>query len=493
MKRIVLKKPIWLSIGLLVSAFIYSCNTNPGKTHMHNDNRPNIIIITADDLGWSDLGCYGGDLHETPVLDKLANQSLKFTNAYAAAPVCTPTRASIMTGKYPARLHMTIWSEWAKNPQFDQRLIPPDAVGNLPHEEITLAEILKEAGYLTAHIGKWHLGDAANYPELHGFDINIGGSHWGCPPTFFYPYRGNIYNSERYVPGLETDPDGNYFTSREREYLTDRLTDEAMKIMEDAGGQPFFLNLAYYTVHTPIEGKPETVNHFLAKVNPGMHHQNAEYAAMVSSLDENIGRLIHKIDDLAITENTILIFISDNGGFIGEWNNQVVTNNFPIRSGKGSLYEGGIKIPMLIRYPGVTAPGSVCNEAVSTIDIMPTILQILDISDPDPNNESDGISIFSLVKNPDTHLNRDYLFWHYPHYYTTTSPVSSVRQGDWKLLEYFEDMHVELYNLKDDPGEINDLSEEMPDKAHELLNALNNWQKEVNAQIPVTNQNFKEN
>ena len=480
-----------LGLIMLVFTMLTSCKTDSEKSTTQNDKKPNIIIITADDLGWADIAGYGADLHETPNLDRLETQSLKFTNAYAAAPVCTPTRASLMTGKYPARLHMTIWCEWAINPQFDQRLLPPDAVGNLPYKEITLAEILKEAGYFTAHIGKWHLGDAANYPQLHGFDINIGGSHWGCPPTFFYPYRGNIYNSERYVPGLETDPEGNYFTSREGEYLTDRLTDEALKILEDTGGLPFFLNLSYYSVHTPIEGKPETVDHFLAKIKPNMHHQNADYAAMVNSLDENIGRIINKIDELGIAENTILIFISDNGGFIGKWNNQVVTNNTPLRSGKGALYEGGVKIPMLIRYPGITTPGSVCEESVSTIDILPTIQQILDINRHDPNIKPDGISIFSLMKNPDKQLNREYLFWHYPHYYNTTSPVSSARQGDWKLLEYFEDMHVELNNLKDDPSEMNDLSEAMPDKAQEILNALHDWRQEVNAQLPITNPNYK--
>jgi len=491
MKNYSLYKTTGLSMVMLVIIMLNSCKTDTEKPTVQNESKPNIIIITADDLGWADIAGYGADLHETPNLDRLEKQSLKFTNAYAAAPVCTPTRASIMTGKYPARLHMTIWSEWAKNPQFDQPLIPPDAVGNLPHKETTLAEVLKKAGYFTAHIGKWHLGDAANYPELHGFDINIGGSHWGCPPTFFYPYRGNIYKSERYVPGLGTDFDGNYFTSREGEYLTDRLTDEALKIMKDTNGQPFFLNLAYYTVHTPIEGKPETVNHYLAKIEPDMHHQNADYAAMVYSLDENIGRIVNKIDELGIAENTILIFISDNGGFIGEWTSQKVTNNFPLRSGKGSLYEGGVRIPMLIRYPGNTVPGSVCDEAVSTIDILPTIMQILNISEPDQNIKTDGISIFSLMKNPDTRLNRDYLFWHYPHYYSTTSPVSSARQGEWKLLEYFEDGHVELYNLKDDPGEMNDLSDEMPDKTSKLLDALRNWQIEVNAQMPIVNPNFK--
>jgi len=482
------------SISLITAAIFSSCNTSSEKTDHIAGWKPNIIIITADDLGWADLACYGSDLHETPNLDRLARQGMKFTSAYAAASVCTPTRASLLTGKYPARLHMTIWREWAVNQQFDQQLLPPDTRENLPFGEVTIAELLKNAGYLTAHVGKWHIGDAANYPEVHGFDINQGSTLWGCPATFFYPYRGEIYNSERYISDLEKDQDGNYFSSSEGEYLTDRLTDEALKIMEDADGKPLFLNMSYYSVHVPIEGKPELVEKFNSKIKEGMHHNNAGYAAMVYSLDENVGRILKKIDELGQTNNTLLIFISDNGGFVSGWDGQVVTSNYPLRSGKGALYEGGVRIPMIIRFPGITEPGTLCDQAVSTLDIYPTILQALNIENPEEILEPDGESIFSLLSNPDATLNRKCLFWHYPHYYIpNATPSGSVRCKEWKLIEFFEDGHLELYNLSDDPGEEFDLSEKFPGRAWELQQVLKNWRDDVDAQMPSDNPIWKDN
>jgi len=492
-----MKKIAFIKFSIYVTSVMFitilsSCNTKQEKQVGKNIQKPNIVLISIDDLGWADIAGNGSDLHETPRIDLLESQSLKFTEAYAAASVCTPTRASLMTGKYPARINMTIWSEWAINPQFDMPLLPPDVIGDLPLKENTLAEILKKKGYLTAHVGKWHLGDSNHSPEYHGFDINIGGSHWGCPATFFYPYRGEIYNTERQITGFEADANGDYFTEREGEYLTDRLTDEAIKIMEGTKNKPFFLNLAYYSVHTPIEGKPETVKYFEEKIKPEMHHKNANYAAMVSSVDENIGRVMDKIEQLGISDNTVVIFISDNGGFTGQWNNEVVTNNFPLRSGKGSLYEGGVKIPMLIRYPGITTPGSKTSNVVSTIDILPTIKDIVNIKETDKETVIDGVSLFNVMKNPAMEVDREYVFWHYPHYYyPITSPVSSVRNKDWKLLQYYEDDRIELYNLKDDPSEKNNLSEKMPEKAKELLKVLDNWKIEVKAQVPTINTNYK--
>lgn len=457
----------------------------PGK-------RPNFLFILADDLGWADIGCYGSDLHETPNIDRLAASAEKFTNAYAAAAVCTPTRASIMTGKYPARLHMTIWREWAKNPQFDRKMLPPDVEGNLPYEEITIAEVLRQAGYHTAHIGKWHLGDAAHYPELNGFEVNVGGSHWGCPATFFHPYRGVIYGSERYVPGLEADPDGDYFTPRDGEYLTDRLTDAAIKIIEDAGDRPFFVNLWYYTVHVPIEAKRRLVEHYKKMVRSGMHHRNPVYAAMVQNLDENVGRLLAKLDELGIADKTAVVFTSDNGGFISKWDNKTVTSNYPLRSGKGALYEGGIRVPTVVRWPGVTKAGSICRHPISSIDFYPTLLEIAGLcGDPRQNADMDGVSFAALLKEADTEPAQRNLYWHYPHYYNTTAPVGAVRQGDWKLLEYFEDKHVELYNLANDIGEKNDLSTKMPEKASELRGLLRAWREDTGAQLPSPNPSYK--
>jgi arylsulfatase A len=447
--------------------------------------RPNSVFILADDLGWADLRCYGSDLHETPNIDKLARQGMRFTDAYAAAPVCSPTRASIMTGKYPARLHMTTWYEASANPPLNRKLIPPVTQGNMPLEQVTIAEVLKAAGYFTAHVGKWHLGDARHYPQTQGFDVNIGGTLWGAPATYFYPYSGSQrYGGEyRYVPHLEFGTEG--------EYLTDRLTDEALHIIDKVKDKSFYLNLCYHTVHTPIEGKPELVEYFKKKVRPDMHHQNYEYAAMVHSLDENVGRVLDKIDDLGLAERTIVFFFSDNGGYINEFNRKVVTNNYPLRSGKGSLYEGGIREPLIVRWPGVTQPASVCAEPVCSIDFYPTFLDMTGLAgDPKHNSDMDGISLAPLLKNPAGKLNRQALYWHYPHYYPTTTPVGAIRQGKWKLMEYFEDNHIELYDLSNDISERNNLAEKMPEKAEQLRKSLSAWRKAVNAQMPSANPKF---
>ena len=443
----------------------------------------NFVFILVDDLGWGDLGCYGADLHETPNIDRLARQSVRFTDAYAAAPVCTPTRASIMTGKAPARLNMTIWHEASANPPQHRKVIPPVVEGNLPQEEVTVAEVLHDAGYRTMHVGKWHLGDAAHYPENQGFDVNIGGSFWGCPATFFYPYRGRFGRGElRYVPGLHGGRTG--------EYLTDRLTDEAIKLMERSKDRPFLLHLAFYTVHTPIEGKAKLVEHYRRRRREGLNHQNATYAAMVHSLDENVGRVLKKIDELGLTDNTVVLLTSDNGGFINKYKGETVTNNAPLRSGKGALYEGGIRVPLLVRRPGAK-PGA-CRHPVSSIDFYPTMLELAGLTgDAKHNADVDGISLVPLLNNPDGTLRRDALYFHYPHYYATTTPVGAVRQGDWKLLEFFEDGHVEVYDLARDRGESSDLAAEKPEKAAELKKLLHAWRSKVDAPMPKPNPNYK--
>ncbi len=433
--------------------------------------RPNIVLILADDLGWSDLAVYGSDLHETPHTTRLARESVRFTNAYAAAPVCSPTRASIMTGKHPARLGMTIWHEGALNPPKNRKLIPPEAVANLPLEEKTVAEYLsQDAGYLTAAVGKWHLGAGGFYPEAQGFDINIGGTHWGAPQTFHWPYRGNKhYGGEtRYVPGLPYGKPG--------EYLTDRLTDEALNVIAHAGSQPYFLYLAHHAPHTPIEGKAAMVARYEAKIRSGMRHRNAAYAAMVESFDESVGRVMDRLD-----ENTLLMVTSDNGGFINPYEGQAVTDNAPLRSGKGSLYEGGLRVPMLVRWPGARVSG-VCQQPVLSTDLFSTILEAAGIRSAVP---PDGQSIAALARDPGGKLGREDLFFHYPHYYPTTTPVSAIRSGDWKLLEYFEDGHVELYHLREDPGERKDLASAMPERAKELRAKLKEWRREVGARLPA--------
>ena len=436
---------------------------------------PNIILILADDLGWADTQLNGGDLVETPNLLKLAREGVNFTTAYSAAPICSPTRAAIMTGKAPARLHMTIWHEAAAEPPPQNRkAIPPVVESNLPHSEVTLAEVLKARGYLTAHVGKWHLGTGGYYPESQGFDINIGGTYWGAPQTFFYPYSGSgrFRNEFRYVPGLHWGEKG--------EYLTDRLTTEAIRIIEKAADRPFFLNLWHHAPHTPIEAKPEHVAYYKQKLKPGMHHQNAVAAAMVHSLDENVGRLLRKLDELKLARDTVVIFTSDNGGFIGPFEGVPVTNNHPLRSGKGSLYEGGIRVPLIVRWNGAKA-GSVCAEPVISNDLFATVAELAGAT----ATAQDGKSLVPLLKDPGAKLGRTDLFFHYPHYYATTSPVSAIRSGDWKLLEYHEDNRIELYNLASDPSEKQNVATAQSERAGDLKNRLHAWRASVGAQMPT--------
>jgi len=391
-----------------------------------------------------------------------------------------------MTGKYPARLNMTIWHEAARNPPMNRKLIPPVVLGDLPHDEVTIAEVLHAAGYLTVHIGKWHLGEAAYYPETQGFDINIGGTFWGAPQSFFFPYRGTqFFDKElRYVPGLPWGQPG--------EYLTDRLTDEALNVIEKASSRPFFLNMCYHTVHTPIQGKPELVERYKGKLRPGARHKNPDYAAMVASLDESVGRILAKIDERGLADNTVVIFTSDNGGFINNFQGVPVTDNHPLRSGKGSLYEGGVRVPLIVRWPGVTQPNSVSREPVASIDFYPTILEITGLTGNAAHNANvDGLSLVPVLRDPGATLSRDALYFHYPHYYQTTSPVSAVRARDWKLLEYFEDNHVELYRLADDLSESKDLSADAPARARQLRDALHSWRASVNASMPKPNPNVR--
>ncbi len=313
-----------ISLALIVSSFAFP--------HLASSAQPNIVLFLADDLGWSDLGCYGADLHETPHLDQLAQQGMRFTEAYAMS-VCSPSRAALLTGKHAARLHITIWAEGSRSGPKNRKLLQGDSLHDLPHTEATLARRLHNAGYLTALVGKWHLGDADHYPETHGFDVNIGGTRWGAPQTFFWPYSGSgHFGSEfRFIPHLEFGQPG--------EYLTDRLTDEALRVIDRADGRPFFLYLAHHAPHTPIQAKADDIKYFEAKLRPGMHHQNAVYAAMVKSLDDSVGRVLEHLKKRRLEQNTIIVFTSDNGGFIGLDKGQTVpvTSNAPLRSGKGPL------------------------------------------------------------------------------------------------------------------------------------------------------------
>ena len=453
-------------------------------------HRPNIVLILADDLGAHDVGCYRADLHETPNVDELARRGIKFLRAYSPSPVCTPTRAALLTGKHPARLRMTIWSEGSLRGPTDKPLIEAQSRHDLPHAETTLAERLQAAGYLTAIVGKWHLGDANHAPETQGFDVNIGGTHWGAPQTHFWPYRGagRFGGEYRYVPHLEF--------GRPDEYLTDRLTDEALRVVDQSAKskQPFFLLLAHHAPHTPIEAKSSDVERFQGKLQPGGNHQNPVYAAMVKSLDDSVGRVVARLKSQGLEDKTLVIFTSDNGGYIGTDARQkvAVTSNAPLRSGKGTLYEGGIRVPLIVSSPRMTTAGEECLEPVVLTDLFASIARAagLAAAETDP---TDGIDLTPLLTDPKAKLNREELLFHYPHYYHAprSTPASAIRTRDWKLIEYFEDSRVELFNLTNDPAEQHDLATSQPEKASALRMRLHAWRNEVNAATPTANPSFK--
>ncbi|GMV79484.1 MAG: sulfatase [Planctomycetota bacterium] len=461
--------------------------------------RPNLIFILMDDLGWKDLGCYGSEFYETPNLDRLAKKSVRFTDAYAACPVSSPSRASIMTGKYPARVGVTDWINWSGGTHpCKGRLIDAPYLNHLPLTETSLARALKEGGYRTWHVGKWHLGGPDHYPDRHGFDVNIGGSPRGCPKTYFSPW--NIEN-------LTNGPEG--------EYLDDRITTEAINLIEKNDGTPFFLNLWYYLVHTPIMGKPELVEKYKRKAidlgldklptfadggpHPTEHkkHINIKrrllqsdpgYAAMVETMDTNIGRLLDTLERTKQLEKTVIVFTSDNGGL--STSESSPTCNAPLCEGKGWMYEGGTREPLLIHAPGIARAGSVCDVPVSSPDFYPTLLELAGL-DPLPEQHVDGESLVSLLKGSGG-LQREALYWHYPHYGNQGGrPGASIRAGDWKLIEFFEDDRVELYNLREDISESRDLAAAQPERAHALRRKLHAWQESVSALRPAQNKDWK--
>lgn len=451
--------------------------------------KPNIVFILADDLGAHDLGCYGSTFYETPNLDRLAKQGMRFTDAYAACNVCSPTRASIVSGKYPARLHLTDWLPGRGNHP-DQKLNRPVFQMFLPLEEFTIAEALHADGYQTAFFGKWHLGESTNYfPDHQGFDLNIGGCGLGHPPSYFSPYH---------IPTLPDGPPG--------EYLNERLTDEALKFLDHAQGKPFLLYFAHYAVHTPLQAKPDMIRKYEAKAaalppaaGPEFITDNGRqvrqiqnhptYAAMVQSLDESVGRVMNKLVELGLETNTIIVFTSDNGGLSTA--EGTPTSNLPLRAGKGWPYEGGVREPLIVKWPGVVKPGSVNHEAVISVDYYPTLLEMAGLP-LSPEQSLDGKSILPLLKGGT--LPERPLFWHYPHYSNQGgAPEGAVRLGDFKLIEWYEDMRIELYNLKDDIGEHHNLEATMPDKANALRKMLHDWRKEVNAQMPTPNPNYDPN
>ena len=464
--------------------------------------KPNFVFILVDDLGWADLGCYGSTFHETPNIDRLAGESLRFSNAYAACPVCSPTRTSIMTGKYPARTGVTDWivgrQTYAAGLPGDM-LLAREFEHEMKLEEVTIAEALKDAGYRTFFAGKWHMGeDSIYWPEHQGFDINKGGWSVGSPRGgYFSPYIN---------PRLESGPEG--------EHLTDRLTDESIAFLESTTGEPFLLYLSFYTVHTPLQGKPELIEKYEAKLESSgidpetMLTKDKEwiryapvqgrfvertiqghpiYASMMETLDTNVGRLMQTLEDLGLDKNTVVIFMSDNGGLSTAEGSP--TSNLPLRAGKGWMYEGGIREPMFIKWPGSGSGGSVSDVPVTSTDFYPTMLEMAGL-ELKPQQHMDGVSLAPLMTGKGE-LEERPLFWHYPHYCNQGGkPGAAIRQGDFKLIEFFDPGLVELYNLAEDIGETKNLAESMPEKVEEMLQLLHNWQEEIGAEGMDPNPDF---
>jgi len=440
--------------------------------------KPNIVLILVDDMGWSDVVCnVDNGYFETPNIDRLASEGMRFTNAYAACAVCSPTRASVMTGRYPARIGITDWirpSEGTVNPQgyegdSSKEVLCPENYIFLDPGEVTIAEILKDSGYTSCHVGKWHLGSASFYPTAQGFDYNVGGTSAGQPPTYFDPYS---------ISTLADRQTG--------EYLTDREGDEAVGFIENAVDQSklFFLYMAHYAVHSPIQAKSDIIAKYDAKPKPADLSASAEYAAMVQSVDEAVGQIMAKVDALGVRDNTVVIFTSDNGG------ESAFTDNSPLRSGKGYPYEGGIREPWIVRWPGVVEPASTCAEPVITVDILPTICEILGLRLP-LGLVIDGESIVALLKQAGS-LRRKELFWHFPHYrYSQEVPYSIIRRGDWKLIKRYSGANkYELFNLKDDPYEQENLADAEAPKLKELEERLAIWLRHTGAKMPKPNPDY---
>ncbi len=447
--------------------------------------QPNVVLIVIDDLGWADLSCYGSKLHKTPQIDKLAAGGMRFTQAYAACPVCSPTRAAIMTGKWPARLHLTDWLPGRGN-QPGQKLARPQIRQALPLEEVTLAEMFRAAGYATASIGKWHLGGAGFGPREQGFALNIAGDQGGSPPGYFAPnLRTNAKGKTtgRRLVGLENAADGSY--------LTDLLNAAAIQFIEQQKDRPFFLYLPHYTVHIPLQAKQELITKYPPAGEFRGQQNNPVYAAMLESLDDGIGRILARLDELKLAENTIVIFTSDNGGLATlEGANTPATSNAPLREGKGHLYEGGIRVPLIVRWPATIASGGTSDELASSVDLLPTLAELCGIQ---IEQAVDGASIAPLLKGTGK-PQRAALYWHYPHYSNQLSkPGGAIRTGDWKLIEFYENGRRELFNVGTDMRESRNLAAQEPARVEELAQLLDDWRKAVGAQRMTPNPNYAPN
>jgi arylsulfatase A-like enzyme len=463
---------------VLLLPFLLGLMLASPTSSLRAESKPNILLIYVDDLGWKDLSCMGSDYYETPRIDALATGGMLFSDAYAAAPVCSPSRASLLTGCYTPR--HGVLSVWISNPEPVklQKLIPPINTKTLAPRFITMAEILREAGYRTAQIGKWHLGNDEMGPTAQGFDVAIAGSSAGMPKTYFSPYA---------LPKLSDGPEG--------EYLTDRETNEAIQFIEKSREHPWFLFMSYHAVHNLAEGKleakPEFEKKFQGKKGAGRQN-NPTYAAMIASLDENVGRLMDALDRLGLAQNTLVVFTSDNGG----WG--PATDASPLRGQKGEIYEGGIRVPLIARWPGHVKAGTRISSPLHQVDLLPTFIEVSGATPPKENEQPmDGESLLPILTGKTEAFKREALHWHFPVYVKrwddnktitgpfVTGPVAAIRVGNWKLIEFFEDERFELYDLSKDPGESRNLAAEMPDKTREMQRLMNAWRKDVNAPLPA--------
>jgi arylsulfatase A-like enzyme len=435
--------------------------------------KPNIVFILADDLGYTDLACYGSKFYETPNIDRLAAEGVRFTDGYTCGPNCQPTRAALLSGQYGPRTGVyTVGNidrfNWRSRP-----LRPVDNVTALPLEKVTLADALKKAGYATGMFGKWHLGnDAAHHPSARGFDeaIESSGVHFD----------------------FRTNPQVDY---PEGQYLADFLTDRAVDFIERHRDGPFFLYLPHFGVHAPHQAKKQLIKRFKGKPPAGGHH-DPTYAAMIASVDDSVGRVLAKLDELGLAEDTLVIFSSDNGGVGGYrragLTKDGITDNAPLKGGKGMLYEGGVRVPYIFRWKGVIEPGRTEQAPVISVDLYPTLLELAGAEAP-AGQPLDGASYAGLLRGESQSLRRDAIYWHFPGYLGAgadqwrTTPVGAVRSGNWKLLEYFEDGRLELYNLQHDMGEQRNLAAAEPELARQLHDQLRTWRKNVGARMPARN------
>ncbi len=451
--------------------------------------RPNFLFFLVDDMGWADIGANRSTFHETPNIDRLARSGMRFTHGYAAGSVCSPTRASIMTGRHPVRVDITDWIPGQPN-RATNPLLHPDDRSHLPLEEVTIAEALKEHGYQTFFAGKWHLGNESQWPTDQGFDINIGGHHRGSPPGGYYaPWNNPVLKAKR-----------------KGEYLTERLTEESVKFLEERDqAKPFLLYLSYYNIHTPIQAYKKHIDHYQSKAGKAfegktptepehngtnrLRQDNPALASMVAAVDDSVGALLAKLTELKLDESTVVIFFSDNGGLSTLQRGRFGPGcNLPLRAGKGWLYEGGVREPTIIRAPGVTQPGSVSHKPMVSMDFFPTMLDLAGLP-LQPKRHIDGQSLIPQLKGNDSGMRTFY--WHYPHYHGSAwKPGASIRDGDWKLLEFYHYKNFELYNLANDPSERHNLAKTNPVEAKRLRAKLVAWQKRMNAKMPVPNPDY---